>query len=215
MIAQALRLHETTIVRHVDDYVHREKLKPANGGSQSYLTEEQTDKVIVHLMQHTYRCSYEIIEYIWMNYDVRFSISGFNKWLHHHGFSYKQPKGVPHKFDEERQADFIERYTELKAQAVDEPILFMDAMHPTQATKFSCGWINKEHDKALETTRRKTRLNLVCAIDLKSLAGAQVKRYEKVNSETIQTFFTELRAENGSNHRTLLILDGAGYHELK
>ena len=89
MIAQALRLHETTIVRHIDDYVHREKLQPANGGSQSYLTEEQTDKVIAHLMQQTYRCSYEIIEYIWKHHNVRFSISGFNKWLHQHDFSYK------------------------------------------------------------------------------------------------------------------------------
>lgn len=191
------------------------KLQPANGGSLSYLTGEQTNKVIAHIMQQTYSSFYEIIEYIWKLHYVHFSISGFNKWLHHHGFSYKYPKGVPHRFDEVKQADFIEEYTELKAQAIDETILFMDARHPTQATKFSCGWINKEHDKALETTRRKTRLNLVCAIDLKSLAGAQVKRYEKVNSETIQTFFTELRAENGSNHRTLLILDGAGYHELK
>lgn len=215
MIAQALRLHETTIVRHIDDYVHKEKLKPANGGSQSYLTEEQTDEVVAHLMQQTYRCSYEIIEYIWKNHDVRFSISGFNKWLHHHDFSYKYPKGVPHKFDEKKQADFIEQYIELKAQAVDEPILFMDAMHPTQATKVSCGWIKKGHDKAIETTGSRTRLNLIGAIDLNNLAGAQVKRYEKVNSETIQAFFTELRAENGSNKRIHLILDGAGYHRAK
>ena len=215
MIAQALRLHETTIVRHLDDYVHKEKLKPANGGSQSYLTEEQTDEVVAHLMQQTYRCSYEIIEYIWKSHNVRFSISGFNKWLHHHGFSYKYPKGVPHKFDEEKQAEFIEKYTALKAQAVDEPILFMDAMHPTQATKVSCGWIKKGHDKAIETTGSRTRLNLVGAIDLNNLAHAQVKRYEKVNSETIQTFFTELRTENGSNQRIHLILDGAGYHRAK
>ncbi|MFT5814903.1 MAG: hypothetical protein ACI9VT_002672 [Psychroserpens sp.] len=33
MITQALGLHETTIVRHADDYVNKEKLKPANGGS--------------------------------------------------------------------------------------------------------------------------------------------------------------------------------------
>ena len=26
-----------------------------------------------------------------------------NKWLHYNGFSYKQPKGVPHKFDEAKQ----------------------------------------------------------------------------------------------------------------
>ena len=215
MIAQALRLHETSIVRHIDDYVSKNKLAPENGGSQPYLTEEQTDEVVAHLMQQTYRCSYEIIEYIWKNHDVRFSISGFNKWLHHYGFSYKYPKGVPHKFDEEKQADFIEKYTELKAQAVDEPILFMDAMHPTQATKVSCGWIKKGHDKAIETTGSRTRLNLVGAIDLNNLAGAQVKRYEKVNSETIQEFFTELRTENVSNKRIHLILDGAGYHRAK
>jgi len=45
-------------------------------------------------VQQIYSCSYEIIEYIWKNHDVRFSISGFNKWLHHHSFSYKYPKGV-------------------------------------------------------------------------------------------------------------------------
>jgi transposase len=50
---------------------------------------------------------------------------------------------------------------------------------------------------------------------LNNLAHAQVKRYEKVNSETIQTFFTELRTENGSNQRIHLILDGAGYHRAK
>ena len=38
MIAQALRLHETTIVRHIDDYVSKNKLAPENGGSQPYLS---------------------------------------------------------------------------------------------------------------------------------------------------------------------------------
>jgi transposase len=50
---------------------------------------------------------------------------------------------------------------------------------------------------------------------LNSLASARIKRYEKVNSETIQAFFTELRTENGSNKRIHLILDGAGYHREK
>ena len=212
MIAQALRLHETSIVRHIDDFISKDKLAPENGGSQPYLNKVQVDEVVAHLMIKTYRCSYEIIEYIWKTHEIRFSISGLNKWLHQHNFSYKQPKGVPHKFDEEKQADFIKMYTELKAQIVDEPILFMDAMHPTQATKVSCGWIKKGHDKSIETTGSRTRLNLVGAIDLNNLAAAQVKRYEKVNSETIQHFFSELRAHNGSDKRIHLILDGAGYH---
>ena len=46
MIAQALRLHETSIIRHIDDYLKKEKLKPENGGSSSYLSIVQTEDVI-------------------------------------------------------------------------------------------------------------------------------------------------------------------------
>jgi len=212
MIAQALRLHETTIIRHVDDYLLKDKLKPENGGSHSYLTQLQTEDVIAHLSMETYRYSYQIIDYIWIKHAVRFSISGLNKWLHQHGFSYKQPKGVPHKFCAEKQALFIKEYELLKASIDDEPILFIDAMHPTQATKVSCGWIKKGTDKSIETTGSRTRLNLIGAIDLNNLTDAHVRRYEKVNSETIQEFFTELRQNNSTNQRIHLILDGAGYH---
>ena len=61
-------------------------------------------------MSKTYQCSYEIIKHIWMTYQIRFSISGPNKWLHHHGFSDKKPKGVPHKVDPDKQATFLEEY---------------------------------------------------------------------------------------------------------
>jgi len=41
-------------------------------------------------------------------------VSGLNKWLHPNGLSYKQPKGVLHKFDEQNQAVFIEEYERLR-----------------------------------------------------------------------------------------------------
>ncbi len=107
MIAQALRLHKTTIVRHIKDYIEKDKLKPENGGSQGYLSVTQSQVLCVHLHEHTYRYAYQIANYIEETFNVFFSIAGLNKWLHQHGFSYKQPKGVPHKFDEEKQAQFI------------------------------------------------------------------------------------------------------------
>ncbi|PCI72707.1 MAG: IS630 family transposase [Gammaproteobacteria bacterium] len=212
MISQALRLHETTINRHINDYLADEKLKPENGGSKGYLSKFQTEEVIQHLMEKTYRCSYEIIDYIFEIHSIRFSISGLNKWLHHHGFSYKKPKGVPHKFDPIKQAEFIEKYEALKAKNTDEPILFIDAMHPTQATKVSGGWIKKGHDKAIKTTGSRTRLNIVGAIDLNDLGSAIVNRYEKVNSETMQSFFETIRQKYPPKKTIHLILDGAGYH---
>jgi len=39
-----------------------------------------------------------------------------------------------------------------------------------------------------------------------------VRRYDKVNGETIQHSFTELRGNNDSDERIHLILEGAGYN---
>ena len=215
MIAQALRLHETTIIRHINDDLKHDKLKPANGGSTGYLSSMNAKKVTEHLAQNTYRYSYEIIEYIWVNHKVRFSVSGLNKWLHQQGFSYKKPKPVPHKFDPQKQTDFIEKYTQLKSQAIDDPILFIDAVHPTQATKISYGWIKKGEDKVIETTGSRTRLNIVGAIELKNIGGAIINRYDTVNSENMQHFFEKIRAQYPDNKPIHLILDGAGYHRAK
>ncbi|HGF7155944.1 TPA: transposase, partial [Vibrio mimicus] len=54
MISQALRIHESTVARHLSDYVLSEKLKPENGGSQSRLSAGQTMELIEHLAEKTY-----------------------------------------------------------------------------------------------------------------------------------------------------------------
>jgi hypothetical protein len=47
-----------------------------------------------------------------------------NKWLHRHAFSYKKPKGFPHKANPKLQEEFIAEYKKLKDEVgVDEPIL--------------------------------------------------------------------------------------------
>ena len=63
-IAQALRLSEYSISRHLDDYLRKEKLAPENGGSESYLTLEQTQLLIEHLTEFTYAHTHQIVAYI-------------------------------------------------------------------------------------------------------------------------------------------------------
>ena len=46
-----------------------------------------------------------------------FTVPGIHNWLHQHGFSYKKPKGTPHKFDSDKQTAFIEKYQNLKVEA--------------------------------------------------------------------------------------------------
>ncbi|WP_275365735.1 helix-turn-helix domain-containing protein [Xenorhabdus bovienii] len=53
------------------------------------------------------------------------------KWLHRQGLSYKKPMGTPHKFEVDKQQQFIETYHALKDTCIqDEPILFIDAGQP-------------------------------------------------------------------------------------
>uniref|UniRef100_T1I3R0 HTH_33 domain-containing protein n=1 Tax=Rhodnius prolixus TaxID=13249 RepID=T1I3R0_RHOPR len=164
MIAQALRLHETTVNQHINDYVNTRKLKPENGGSASRLCAEKTALLISYLSQHLFHHTHDIVAYVEHRWAIRFGIPGMNKWLHRHGFSYKKPAGVPHKFSEKNQKHFIEYYENLKKTAGNEPILFIDAVHPTQATKLSYGWIRKGHKKSVKTTGSRIRLNILGAL---------------------------------------------------
>lgn len=214
MIAQALLVHESTISRHIKDFIAEHKLISENGGSFSHLDDEQTEQLIEHLSDVTYFHTHQICSYIQATFDVRYSVSGLNKWLHHNGFSYKHPKGVPHKFCASEQDEFITKYYSLKAEmARDEVLLFMDAVHPTQATKVTSGWIRTGVDKVIETTGSRTRINIVGAIRLGYLEDTVTRQYEKtVNGEAIIDFFTHIKEKYQDKSAINLVLDGAGYH---
>ncbi len=65
---------------------------------------------------------------------ILFSVAGMNKWLHRNGFSYKNRL--------ERLINSAKRgrrnslnYEDLKEKAGDEPVLFIDAVHPLRPPK--------------------------------------------------------------------------------
>ena len=212
-IAQALRLSEHSISRHLEDFLKKEKLKPENGGSESLLTYEQTQLLIEHLSDQTYAHTHQIVAYVSEKWDIKYTVSGLTKWLHQQGFTYKKPKGVPHKADAKKQEEFIEYYDSLKAELPeDEVLLFMDAVHPTQATKISTGWIKKGVDKTINTTGSRSRLNIVGAIELGNLSAGVFEQYETVNGGFIIEFFRKVRESYASMEVIHLVVDGASYH---
>ena len=215
-IAQALRIHEATISQHINDYIESTKLANESGGSSSKLNEEQTKALINHLTEKTYHHQRDIIAYIMITWGVKYTIPGINKWLHKNRFSYKKPKSMPYKIDLEKQAAFIAHYEALKADLPeDEALYFMDAVHPTQATKVSSGWIRRGTDKPVKTTGSRTRINIVGAIQLNKIAEAVTSQYKTVNGESIIDFLELLRQKNQDKGKIHLVLDGAGYHKAK
>ena len=89
-IAQALRKSESSITRHIDDYVKKDKLRPENGGSESRLDDEQTEQLIEHLSEHTYAHTHQIVTSIFEHWGIKYTVSGLNKWLYQKGFQGKR-----------------------------------------------------------------------------------------------------------------------------
>lgn len=211
-IAQALRIHQSTVTRHLDDF-RQDKLTIASGGSTSNLDKSQTTELIAHLEDNTYFTSLEITAYVKSKYGVSYSVPGMNKWLHRNSFSYKKPKGYPYKASKEEQEKFITLYEKLKKElADDEEIYFMDSCHPSIATKITSGWIRKGQNKPIETTASRTRVNLVGALNIKRLSRPVVASYATVDGDSIVDFLSQVRKYSKVCGTINLILDQAGYH---
>lgn len=192
-IAKALLLNEETISRHVNEYVENKKTTNEAGGSNSKLSLIQTEEVIEHLEKTTYLKVSDICLYIKNKYNVTYTVSGMTNWLKFVGFSYKKPKGMPAKADPVKQEEFIQKYEKLVEQTPsNEPILFLDGVHPTMATKITYGWIRTGKNKRIETTGSRTRINLLGSINLITMQ-VEVKSYQTINQDSVSDYFATLR----------------------
>lgn len=211
-ISQALRIRPETVHDHIEDYKHVQKLKPINGGSRSDLNKEQTAQLVQHLEANTYIKVVSICEFVKNQFCVQFTVSGMTKWLHRNKFSYKLLKAVPCKADPEKQAEFIRSYENLMNSTLDnEPILFIDSVHPTMATKFSHGWIRTGVNKLISTTASRTRVNLTGAINLENME-VLAKDYETINGQTTIHFLRMIEVQYPQAFAIHIILDQSGYH---
>ena len=212
-IAELLLLDDETIRRHIEDYQKSKKLSPKNGGSDSHLTSEQTEALIAHLSSHTYRYAKDICQYIKQTFEVTYSVSGINKWLHQHNFTYKKPEAVPAKADQAAQEGFIKSYELLKEnKGDDEAIYFVDSAHPEHQTRLAYGWILKGVRKGVKRTGRQRRVNVIGGINLD---GHKLVTHEaaKVDSESIVEFLGKLRKKSDVTGQLQVISDNASYHK--
>jgi transposase len=211
-IAQALRINKNTVWEHLRDYVVEQKLTSNSGGSSSKLDNAQTQELIAHLEAKTYPSTKEIIAYVQIKYEVKYSQQGMYDWLVKHNFSHKKPKGTPAKHDEQRQQDFIKKYQELKSSLKpDEIILFIDSAHPTSATKITYGWIRTGVDKLIATTAGHGRINLTGAINLNTMS-VTTKEYQIINGASTVDFLKLIEKANPFASKIHIILDGGKAH---
>ena len=151
-ISELLMVDEQTVRRHIKDYLDNDKLGGGSGGSQGKLDEGQSTWLKELLAACDISTAAEAAEKARGLFGVKFSFSGMTGWLKAHGFSWKKSEPIPSKANPGDQDAFIAAYQKLKAGLKPhEALLFMDATHPSQATKLSHGWSIRGERKGVPT----------------------------------------------------------------
>lgn len=215
MIGKALLLDDQTVGSYVKAYRESGKLKHESGGSSGKLTPKEAQELSKHLELILYLHIKDICAYVKETYQKTYTIAGMQSWMHRQGFVYKSPKGIPAKANVELQAKFIKDYGVLmNTTPEDEPVLFGDCVHPTQATKLSRGWIKKGKEQYVPTTGSKERINIAGAINLATLEVIH-RDYEKIDSENFIDFLKNLERHYPAAPKIHLFVDQGSYHTSK
>jgi len=193
VIAKFLFIDEQTARRHLQDYFDEEKLGGSSGGSVGKLSPKQATELSASLIAGEVGSAQYVVQKVKGLFDVKFSLSGMTDWLKCNDFSFKKSEPSPAKADPVAQLAFINTYRTLKGGLPEgDVLLFLDAAHPTMATKLGYGWSPKGERKIVATTAGKTRINVIG-----SLEPATMKLIttfpETVNSETLAEHFARLR----------------------
>jgi transposase len=210
-IAEALLISEEGVRQHLLDYAASGKLKPDNGGSDGFLSQEQSMELAAHVETHLYVKASEVVAYVHATYGVRYSVRGMTDWLKRHDFTFHQPGGIPAKADKTQQAAFVAHYEKLKASlGDDDQIVFLDGVHPSHAVRFVRGWMRKGQRKEIPTNGSQKRLNILGALNLETMTLHR-QEYDTINNESVIAFLMYLLTAmpRGTIH---IILDQARYH---
>src|SRR5208282_5649498 len=143
------------------------------------------------------------------------SRSGLIKLVHRLGLEYQKPEVIGRHLDEAKQRAFIDAYDKLlNSLSPDEAVLFVDAVHPTHATRPVGCWALAKEKLAIEQTSGRQRLNIHGAIDLETGKTAMI------DVETVDAASTIRLLETIEAMYPLLVmihvfLDNARYHHAK
>ncbi|NOY73117.1 MAG: winged helix-turn-helix domain-containing protein [Gammaproteobacteria bacterium] len=108
-------IDDETLRSYVDKYQQggiEELLQTNYSGRQVNLDDKQLKFLRLELDDNIYLTAGAIIEFVFDNFNVSYSVSGMRDLLHREGYTYKKPKLVPGNPDREAQEDFVQYYEE-------------------------------------------------------------------------------------------------------
>jgi transposase len=184
-------------------------------GSFSKLSAIQLRELTAHLEHNTYLTVDAVLAHVKQTYDVLYSVSGMTNLLHRLKFTYKKSKLVPAKADKEKQEQFLKQLEELRAnKGKDDPILYMDGVHPQHNTMLAYGWIKKGQDNIIKSNTGRQRININGALDAETHAVI-TREDERINAQSTIALLEQVEAAYPLAAIVYVICDNARYYRSK
>ena len=214
-VSEALLLDERTLRRYVKAYRHgglEGLLEVRFQGRSCQLNPDQLNLLDQHLQEQLYTHVRDICHYIEEAFGVTYSLAGATQLLKRMGFVYKKPKHVPGKADREAQEAFLAQYEALKTHKnADDPIYFMDAVHPHHNSVPAYGWIKKGQEAELKANCGRQRLNINGVIDVATFQTV-VRFDETINADSTIALFEQIERKHRKAKTIYIIADNARYY---
>lgn len=217
-VAEVLQVDPNTVRHHFKCYQQggiAALRHMAFRGSQCALTETELALLDAHLETHLYQTAKAVAQWVEDIFDVSYTESGMAALLHRLGYVHKKPKLIPGKADPEAQKAFLVEYEKIKQnKGKEDPVYFMDAVHPQHNPVIACGWIKRGEEQEIRSNTGRKRLNINGAINLEQLEP--VVRYDDtINADSTIALLEQLEELHLVASWIYVICDNARYYRAK
>ena len=114
-----------------------------------------------------------------------------------------------------QQEQFLKQLEELRAKkGKNDPVLYMDGVHPQHNTMLAYGWIKKGQDNIIKSNTGRQRININGALDAESHAVI-AREDERINAQSTIALLEQVEAAYPLAAIIYVICDNARYYRSK
>ena len=182
-------------------------------GSQAKLNSEQQHALKVELLTQIYATAWQVIAWVYAQWQIEYEVSAMHKLLKRLGFSYKKNRLVPSKADPELQRQFITWYQGLcQRLGPDDRIYFGDAAHFKHNAEAGYAWSLLGAPHLIPSNSGRQRYNVLGAYSPQSHQFVGLLTPDNITQDKLCELLSALRHNHPDHAKIYLILDNARYN---